>query len=215
MLFLLPNPILLYTSFVLSSLFFITIRFPKLKGRWIIKGLSIVLLSFFAYFNCIQSVAFLFTIALFFSSLGDFFLGLNEKKLFIQGLVAFLISHIFYSIAFYSQLKYHSLFIVNHFILNIVLIIYAIIMTKILIPKLGNLKIPVIIYISTLIIMGIGGINTKFSNPILIFGVILFIISDSLLAIQKFLNSFKGIDYFIWLTYYLAQLFIVFGALKT
>jgi uncharacterized membrane protein YhhN len=212
--FQISNPILLYSSFILSAIFFITIRFPKLKGRWIIKGSSVFLLSVFAYYNCRSSIALLFTIALLFSSLGDAFLGFHEEKLFVQGLVSFLIAHILYSISFYSQFNPSSMLIGSHLILNIILIIYGAIMSKILTPKLGKLKIPVFIYMSALITMGIGGINTGFSNHILTYGVILFIISDSLLAIQKFLKGFKGIDYLIWLSYYLGQLFIIFGALK-
>lgn len=214
MLYQISNSIFLYASILLSFLFFITIQFPKLKGRWIIKGFSILLLSIFAYYNCINSIALFFAISLFFSSLGDIFLCIHEEKLFIQGLFSFLVSHILYSIAFYSQFNSNLVLTKIHFILNITLVVYAVIMSKILTPKLGNLKIPVYIYMSALIIMGIGAIHTGFSNYILISGVILFIISDSFLAIQKFLRTFKGINHLIWLTYYLGQLFIVFGALK-
>ena len=213
--FQISKSMLLYSSLILSLMYFLTIRFPNLSGRWIIKSLSVLLLSIFAYYNCTNSIALLFAISLLFSSIGDAFLCLNQEKFFVQGLVSFLVAHILYSVSFYSQFHPHSTFLDSHLILNVILFIYAIIMAKILTPKLGKLKIPVYIYMSALITMGIGGINTMFSNHILIIGIILFIISDSLLAIQKFLNSFKGIDYLIWSSYYLGQLFIVFGALKS
>ena len=208
------NTLLLYVSIFLSSVFFITIKFPDLKGSWIIKGLSIILLSVFAYHNCITEIALLISVSLIFSSIGDIFLGINEEKFFIHGLVAFLVSHILYCIAFYSSFNIHSLSEENHFILNLALILYSITMLKKLLPKLGNLKFPVIIYVCVIFLMGIGAISSNYTTSILVLGALLFIVSDSLLATQKFLKPFLGVQYLIWITYYLGQLFIVFGTLK-
>jgi len=45
-------------------------------------------------------------------------------------------------------------------------------------------------------------------------GAFLFVISDSLLAINKFYSSFEGAGLLIMLTYGLAQLFITEGAIR-
>ena len=45
-------------------------------------------------------------------------------------------------------------------------------------------------------------------------GALLFVISDSVLAVNKFHHSFEIADVVIMLTYGLAQLFIVEGAIK-
>ena len=45
-------------------------------------------------------------------------------------------------------------------------------------------------------------------------GAFLFVVSDSLLAINKFYQSFEMAGIIIMLTYGLAQLFIVHGAVK-
>jgi uncharacterized membrane protein YhhN len=87
-------------------------------------------------------------------------------------------------------------------------------MIKILYPKLQNLKIPVLVYMTALMAMSVGTILSNYSNPYLITGALFFIASDSALAIQKFIKSFMGINSFIWITYYFAQIFILFSFLK-
>jgi uncharacterized membrane protein YhhN len=49
----------------------------------------------------------------------------------------------------------------------------------------------------------------------LISGAICFVISDSLLAINKFYTPFAGAGFFIMLTYCLAQYFILNGFIKS
>lgn len=200
---------LLYSSLLLSFYYLVSTKYTGLKFRWFVKGLSIILLSVFAYFNCNESIASFLCISLLFSSLGDMFLAYNDEKFFIQGLITFLISHLIYSFLFFSNFSYHSLSIPSHIIISFIILTHAFFMLKILIPKLNHLKFPVLIYMTALIIMGFGAIYSNYSNPLLFLGALLFIISDSVLAIQKFLGNFRGANQIIWITYYIAQIFIL------
>ena len=80
------------------------------------------------------------TLGLFFSWFGDVFLLFPEKK-FIHGLISFLLAHICYIIAFSVGIE------VKSFLYIIPLIIYGTTMFFYLKKDLGELKIPVIVYI--------------------------------------------------------------------
>jgi uncharacterized membrane protein YhhN len=88
----------------------------------------------------------------------------------------------------------------------------------ILYPSLGGLQIPVMIYAVVLMIMVIAamqryGKTTAASYGRVLSGAILFMISDSMLAINKFLHPFFMASAAIMITYIAAQYFIVQGIL--
>jgi uncharacterized membrane protein YhhN len=88
----------------------------------------------------------------------------------------------------------------------------------ILYPVLGDLKIPVMIYALVLTLMVLNALfrygRTSMKSFLLVFlGAILFMASDSMLAINKFLQPFSGAGVWIMLTYCVAQFLIVEGAL--
>lgn len=158
-------------------------------------------------------------IALFFSVVGDTALLYENVSphFFTIGLGAFLLAHVFYSITFakYWNKKNNSVF---WMILTLV-IIYGIGLFYALKDNLGPLMIPVIIYI--LVILGMfitafkrqDNVNKKSFYFVLI-GALLFMISDSILAIDKFLIEVPFSLILIMSTYAFAQLAIAFGILK-
>jgi uncharacterized membrane protein YhhN len=145
-------------------------------------------------------------IGLVFSLAGDVFLMLPSDR-FVPGLVAFLIAHLFYSAAFVSGIS--SLI----WWLLILFVIYGIIIYIILAPSLGKLKLPVLIYIVVILIMawlawerwGQAGQSGALLASI---GAILFIISDSILAIDRFRGAFRLSRALNLSTYFAAQLLI-------
>jgi uncharacterized membrane protein YhhN len=159
--------------------------------------------------------------ALFFSLLGDVFLLLDDKNtlFFIAGLIYFLITHLLY-ISYFMKIRRNGRSLLRQypFIIGLI-ILYIAGLLFLLIPKLGNLKIPVIIYaciIGTMLFYSLMlpySINKKVRASF-ISGAILFVISDSLLAINKFYQSFPLAAVFIMLTYCAAQYFIVKGFIK-
>jgi uncharacterized membrane protein YhhN len=88
-----------------------------------------------------------------------------------------------------------------------------------LFPHLGDMKIPVAVYgffISTMLIFALHSyfIGNKDAGKWMMGGAILFVISDSSLAINKFYQPFDLANIIIMVTYGLAQLFITMGAIK-
>ncbi|MEO8772030.1 MAG: lysoplasmalogenase [Ferruginibacter sp.] len=158
----------------------------------------------------------------FFSFLGDVFLLLENKNpnFFIIGLICFLITHIFYSWYFLKIKKAGISLLKQKPYLLILALLYTAGLLILLIPHLKDLTIPVIIYACVLTIMLLCSLRAyNFLNAAsrlsLILGAICFVISDSLLAINKFYAPFAAAGFLIMLTYCLAQYFILNGFIKS
>ena len=159
--------------------------------------------------------------ALIFSWLGDVIL-LAEKQyrfLFVFGLLSFLVAHIFYIIYFW-QIKKHNLseFKTKPSVLLSVLI-YSGVFYFVLFPHLSMLKIPVLAYISIISLMLIASFHAfdlkkQVFGQICVVGTLLFVISDSAIAINRFIYPFEFSGVFIILTYAVGQLLIIEGALR-
>lgn len=157
------------------------------------------------------------TIALIFALLGDILLMFVDVSphFFTIGLVAFLIAHVFYILVFLKH-KNSTLSPVR---LIIPLLIYAAFLFYLLKDGLGAMLVPVIIYMLIILTMTTSAYLRKNSVNILSYklvfqGAILFMISDSILAINKFYQPLILSNISIMITYALAQYLIVLGILK-
>ena len=154
--------------------------------------------------------------ALFFSWVGDILLMFQARNsiFFLLGLSAFLLAHVCY-IIFFHGIRVRENIKSNLWLLLIVVIYYAILIT-ILSPHLGDMKLPVRIYgivisFMFMLAMHMLFIKNKTAGKWMMIGALLFVISDSALAINKFYQSFEFAGIIIMLTYGLAQLFIIEG----
>ena len=157
--------------------------------------------------------------ALFFSWTGDFLLLFqqNNSVFFLLGLSAFLIAHIFY-IIFFNRVRVNESVRGNVWLLLIVVIYYSSLIS-LLYSHLGGMKLPVLVYgivISCMFMLAMHMlfIKNKTAGKWMMTGALLFVISDSLLAVNKFYQPFAIAGVVIMLSYGLAQLFIVEGAIK-
>jgi uncharacterized membrane protein YhhN len=141
-----------------------------------------------------------------FSMAGDVFLMLPSDR-FVAGLVAFLAAHLFYIVAFMSEISTLILWPL------IPLVTYGIVIYLILAPYLGKLKSPVLVYIVVILIMAWLAwerwSQTSRSGALLAYlGAILFVISDTILAINRFRGAFKPARVLNLATYFAAQCLI-------
>jgi len=188
--------------------------------RSITKPLLMPLLIAFFVFQTKDFVSSLkkwIILALVFSWAGDVLLMFESinGNFFIFGLVAFLIAHIFYILFYENVIRKEGLR--KNYWWFLPVIIYYIALIYILSPHLGDMKLPVRIYgivISYMMIQALqtGGIKNPGAATAMIAGAVLFIISDSILAINKFYESFEYAGMAIMLTYGIAQLLITLGA---
>jgi len=169
----------------------------------------------------------LMMIGFFFSWLGDILLqfsnsGLDlffeEETFFLFGLTAFLFTQIFYAIAFNIPKGKNKIFTTRIYQL-IIILVYGFLLLWLLYNKLGDYKIPVIIYAIVIHIMLISAINRHgkvngISYMLVAIGALLFVASDSMIAINRFLEKFDFARIFIMSTYVLAQYLISIGSLR-
>ena len=200
-----------------------------LQNEWLIDISKPLLMPSIAFYFIIKwqgtkDVIFIFTLlALFFSWIGDILLMYQSKdeNFFLYGLVAFLIAHITY-IFDYTYLhtdidkKQNKVFVISRIVLFSAV---GGILMHILWPKLGDFKIPVLIYTSIIILMLVFAIlrrdRTNPSSFAFIYGgAILFILSDGMIAVSKFLHPFEYSRGLIMLTYIFAQFFIIKGVIE-
>jgi len=155
--------------------------------------------------------------AIFASLLGDIFLLRGGG--FLPGLAAFLLAHIAYIIAFYRNNPIPVFFQKDRLPWAVLVAIYGGILLYVLLPHLGAMQVPVVVYALTILTMILTALNrwkcvpqTSFA-PVLI-GAILFVLSDSLLAINKFVGSLPASGILIMATYAIGQYLIVTGSAK-
>lgn len=145
--------------------------------------------------------------ALSFSALGDVLLALDTGQLFIGGLAAFFISHTFYIITM-LPIKNRRLDVL------LLYLFLAIIIFCLFYPNLNDMLIPVIFYMLVLTIMASITWMTDKSNGFLVLGGAVFVISDSILGLNRFYLEIAHADIAIMITYYIAQFCLVTGFLQ-
>lgn len=160
--------------------------------------------------------------ALICSWIGDVLLMLQGKieGIFIYGLIAFLMAHIFYVFA-YQQARYSTPGKLNRSFVRtriVFLIFIGGALIYLLYPGLGTMLIPVIIYTIVIIAMGISallrrGWTTDKSFILVYSGALLFIMSDAMIGINHFMNPIIQARLLIMATYIAAQFMIVKGIL--
>ena len=151
----------------------------------------------------------IFLLGLIFSLLGDGFL--NYEGYFLPGLLSFFAAHVCYIITFFHKNGFKKIF---HPVVFTGILIWTAMVYMLINGNLDALKPYVILYMFILILMALTMLSRKdmvsraafYSG---LFGGLLFLLSDSVLAINKFAyNTFMG-SQVIMLTYALAQLLLV------
>lgn len=187
-----------------------------------VKPLIVVSLAVF-YFQNVNFRSGLFVLALFFCWLGDVFLlfdHLNELY-FMGGLGSFLIAHIIL-IFLYGKLKNPRGVSLNgpqKARVSFPIILAGTGLISILYPSLGALKIPVIVYAVALMIMVLQSVYRYGFTSLQSFwnvcvGALFFMLSDSLLAINKFYQPINNAGVLVIATYMAALYFIVQGVIR-
>jgi len=138
---------------------------------------------------------------------GDIALMFPEKW-FTAGLASFLAAHLLYILAFRpgpGRAISAGMFVP--------FLIFGLLMFRLLAPSLGRLKIPVLVYIAAITAMaGLAAgrfVDRGGTRPLLAFaGAVLFLVSDSVLAYDRFAKKLGPAQAIILGTYFPAQLLI-------
>ena len=168
----------------------------------------------------------LFTAALTFSLAGDILLMFRTKELFVFGLGAFLVAHLCYITFFWGDIKkakpgINSLllgllpFVI--FVGGFLSVLYPNLMAK---PEAQSLVAPITAYACILGTMGLFALlRRKAVTPtgfqLVFLGALIFITSDSCIALNTFVSPIPQPTLLIMATYGIAQYMITLGVLKS
>lgn len=196
---------LLFLVFILDLWF---IYIGRRDNRFFTKPFLVVFLALIYIFQHHRSIAkrvnFVFLLGLFFSLIGDFLLIFKDG--FAWGVSSFLIAHLCYIFCFkkYSRVRppWYFLTVISISLLLFMGFIY---------PYLGAMKIPIILYGAVICTTLYFALRT--GNPLLLLGATLFILSDSMVATNNFLDSNVVLQLLVMITYLPAQFFFVQGML--
>lgn len=171
--------------------------------QFIFKPLTMLLIISIALLNISAPPDFyqkMIVAGLILSTVGDVFL-IEQDRFFIHGLISFLLGHFCYVAAFWTAPNLPS---------GIFYLLYVASFLIVLWKNLGKLKIPVIVYAATIALMSwlafslyLKSTDAKFLFAFL--GSLVFVVSDSLLAYNKFKKPFALAHPLILGTYFLAQ----------
>lgn len=200
---------LFFASAVLYVCLLTHLHFPM---NTMLKPLPIIILMWWVrvYMPTNTQWAFLFW-ALVLSVGGDMTLTFSGQESFLAGLSLFLCAHLCFIAFFFSKPDFKAV----PLIIIATLVGFATFMFHRFSPHLGEMYYPVMFYMTVLILMVSMALLGKENVLMSKCGALLFLSSDSLLATQLFLKPDFPLAHAIIVTYYLAQFFIVRGALKT
>jgi len=211
------NKIIPLIAFVLFSLIdFYGIYLEKQLMVNFAKPMLMITLFWYYYSNA-KKLNKYFVLGLFFSFLGDILLLGAGEMYFVFGLLFFLIAHVFYII---MVLKIIQITKPKEFIIaSVPFLLLFLVLMNVLYAGLGSMKIPVIIYAMTISFFGIVSLILYLQAKIkisllLLVGVLTFITSDTILALNLFYKKQSFYPLLIMMTYVLAQYLICRFVLK-
>ena len=158
-----------------------------------------------------------------FSWVGDIALMLEKfnAQLFLVGLSTFLLAHICYISAFYSSMQTAN---AVHFFkrkpyLFLPLVLFGITFYYFLFPNLHSFALPVLVYVSVICLMACFALNRKgVANPqsfrLIFYGALWFMLSDSFIALGKFMFQIPLGGLWVMATYMIAQYLMMKGTVK-
>ena len=138
---------------------------------------------------------------------GDVFLMLPSDR-FVSGLLSFLLAHLFYIAAFRTR---PSQLASAWF--GLACAAYGSLMLWFLSPYLGDMKLPVSIYLVVILVMVWQALNRwvttrRAGAGVAALGAVLFASSDSMIAVDRFYGQVRLADVLILATYFAAQCLI-------
>lgn len=212
----------LWLFFLVSIAELLAVSLGWMEVHYVAK--SLIMLSLIGYYlGAVEKRNGHMVRALFFCWAGDVLLlkqG-DAEIFFILGLVAFLLGHLLYILA-YRELRWadaSGLLPTQKLRVSFPVALAGTGLIVVLLPTLGGLMVPVIVYAVVLMAMVMASFfryGRTFSDSfwLVATGALLFMVSDSILAINKFHTPFPSAGPLIMLTYILGQYLIVEGVVR-
>jgi len=199
---------ILFFIVVLLDLIAIAFHYPVLEA--VVKPmLMILLMGVYAFSSEKRNNWYLLALA--FSFLGDVLL-MDKENMFLFGIASFLMTQLIYIKLILKRTGKSEL--KQKIIAIIPFLIYIIVLLSVLKENLGKYLIPVIVYGIAISVFGMVSLHFYLQkrnkvSVLMLTGAVLFILSDSMIALNKFYESHELYPVAIMLTYTLAQYLIL------
>lgn len=166
-----------------------------------------------------------FSLALVFSLAGDVLLMLRDDSLFVFGLGAFLTAHLCFIASFYGRIKGRKISLAQWAYSLLPFAIFVSGFLSVLIPNLQAteltkpLVLPITVYSCIIGTMGFtalmrrGGVSNQ-GFGLVMAGALVFMLSDSFIALNRFITPLPQPTLLIMATYGIAQYLLTVGTLK-
>jgi alkenylglycerophosphocholine/alkenylglycerophosphoethanolamine hydrolase len=192
-----------YTA--LALVYLLMLVMSPYPGDFLLKVLPILCLLAAVLRAGGGSVRRLIAVALIFCGIGDISLALGH---FVPGLVAFLLGHLFYLAAFGRDFAPS----IGKWLGVAGLLVFAAFMLHYLQPHLGTMAVAVYLYMLVITAMAVAALMGGANHPLVAAGAVLFVLSDSLIAINRFVAPVPAGATAIMVLYYLAQYLLTHDA---
>lgn len=198
-----------------SVAYFGFMQMPRSAVRTLAKTVCFSLLSLLplTYLTAVPSQLaglIALSLALVLSAIGDMFLSLGEaRRHFIAGLSSFLLAHVAYIAGFVPFIDVPS---TEALVAMAACGAASAVLVARLWPRLGGLRLPVLAYFGIILVMVAGSLSIPSASAWLGIGAVIFAVSDSLIAVRKFMAPFPLVNEWVWGTYAAAQ-FLITGAM--
>ncbi len=196
--------------FVVAILDIVGIIMHSVLLRTIFKPLVMLSLALY-YLSATKKNNIWYLVGIFFSFLEDVFLLNSGEFYFILGLASFLLAHIVYIKITNSFINRKSISKIT--VTTLPFIAFFIVFLFLLKDYLSEMLLPVIVYGIVISIFGMvttlnySSYKSK-ANLWLLLGALFFILSDSILAVNKFYSTKEVYGLTVMVTYIIAQFFI-------
>lgn len=153
----------------------------------------------------------LLVLGLLFGAVGDFWLSRDGDRAFLIGLVNFALGHLAY-----IGLLLQAGALPQETALTVAMIVFAIAMAWVLWPRAGSLRLPVMVYVGIIAVMGVLALGLPASLWIGLWAGLFFVVSDTILACELFvmrkqMRARLVTSRLVWLTYFTAQGMFLYG----
>jgi len=202
----LGSRLLLLVYCVTAVAFVISIGYMPYPGSVVLKVVPILALLLLALVNLAGGLRATIVGALVFSAVGDISL---EVGVFALGLGAFLVAQVMYAGLFFTRREVNA----TSLILAVVVVGMLATVSSYVLPQTGEMKFAVALYMTAIASMGFTAALHAAPSIMILTGAVAFIISDSMIGINRFVQPFDGAREWIMVMYYLAQALLVCGVI--
>lgn len=200
-------------AFAVFALLYLILDATALHGLWmpVLKVIPIAILIRIAR-RILKGLTRLLTqIALGLSALGDLLLALDFPNQFIFGLGAFLAAQLVYTGNFLRGADFRSK---RSVVRCAPVLLAALLLAQLLLPAAGELAPAVLAYLFAIVAMALSAAAHRGDSALLFAGAVTFMISDTLIALNKFVAPLPLAGTTVMITYYGAQAALLYGVAR-